>query len=473
MTFLHDWGLPGIDINPPPLRDGYRLRATPQPWNQLKFTPLGLYDLRRCQGIPTQIGVFQQYSARFLASDLGWLAAGSHTDGMHTRPGNTFFPELFALRESLPIGAPGNDARKRLNEQIQNLTFDLATSWDRLFGGTTMILHVEGTTVPNTPPLPQFLRSSVYLPPSFIAENPASHGPIARIAQIFIESVGVPTVQRWRSCATEHGWSLSQTGPGARPNPTSATLIPQPQAQGAAHYKFFGRPNGVLDTLLAPSAPVPVVLIPDDDFDNASRIEELEMHVEASRRRIQDVEEQETILVSRVAALVEASESLQKRLESTLDKNRALRQALNPATHPTPSTPTRSQASSIASAHSTVTTPSRTQAVLPSRSQAATPSRSQAATPSRSQAMTGSSRTPASGSRPPAYSPAASHSRHQDNYLALDAFISAHGLDNHVSAIKLVMRTFHPVKWHEELVGLDIEIDIISPLLAAMAEATN
>jgi hypothetical protein len=60
-----------------------------------------------------------------------------------------------------------------------------------------MVLHIEGTTAPNTPTAPEYLLAAVCLPPFFLANHPTSHPAIARIAQTFIESVGVPTVQDW------------------------------------------------------------------------------------------------------------------------------------------------------------------------------------------------------------------------------------------------------------------------------------
>ncbi|KAJ7893883.1 hypothetical protein B0H14DRAFT_2559511 [Mycena olivaceomarginata] len=73
----------------------------------------------------------------------------------------------------------------------------------------------------NTPAEPQYLRASAYLPPTFVASHPGSHPAIARIAQTFIEAVGVPTVQQWRHNALLRGWPLTQQGVGASSNPTS------------------------------------------------------------------------------------------------------------------------------------------------------------------------------------------------------------------------------------------------------------
>jgi hypothetical protein len=173
-------------------------------------------------------------------------------------------------------------------------------------------MHVEGTTVPNTPAFVQYLRCATYLPPSFIADNPASHGPIARIVQTFLESVGVPTVQKWRANANARGWPLTQPGPGAHVNAPSTTLIPQP-APNSAHYKFLGRPVGAIDDLIPTTTAPSVIIIPDDDDDlNDSTLDVMqlmervgyaEMESEERLQRIRQLEEQEDILVSQVAAL--------------------------------------------------------------------------------------------------------------------------------------------------------------------------
>jgi hypothetical protein len=180
-----------------------------------------------------------------------------------------------------------------------------------------MIMHINGTMVPNTPSQPQFLRCSAYLPPSFLADNPASHGPIAKIVQSFIESVGIPTVQQWRNNATHRGWSLTQSGPGARPNPTSSVLVPAPSRPDSAHYKFNGRPFGVLDDLLATMAPAHgPIIIPDDEYDDITM--ELNAAVErlgCAEARIRELEEQGDILVSQVAALETALQKARQSLQ--------------------------------------------------------------------------------------------------------------------------------------------------------------
>ncbi|KAJ7812670.1 hypothetical protein B0H13DRAFT_1926042 [Mycena leptocephala] len=344
MVFEHDWGIAGVNIPVPPTRDGFGPFRLPPAYKKLR-----------------EPGVFQRYRERFLTSDIAWFSAGASSDGRHVPHPPGFFPEFMALRESLPSGAVGNEARKALNEKLQHAVFDLATLWDRSLGGTTMVLHIEGTTVPNTPAEPQYLRAATYLPPAFIAAHPASHAGVARIAQIFLESVGVPTVQQWRNNAMLLGWPLTQTGLGASPNGASPELIPPPQQPGFAHYKFLGRPVGQLDALLSvipPTPPgpvhvnptVPLVFIDDEDdenevFDDATMrlIDAIERasyaEAESAQRleQIRQLEQQIDILIARLAA----TESLSNDLEGQLLTARRALSAHTTATAPT--TPIRSR----------------------------------------------------------------------------------------------------------------------------------
>jgi hypothetical protein len=134
-----------------------------------------------------------------------------------------------------------------------------ATTWDHADGGSTIILHVEGTTIPGTPPLPEYLKADVYLPPHLIDETPDCHHPIAAIVQTFIEEIGVPTVNQWSRAAHNLGWSLNQKGPITTPSNHFPHLIPPPVSSGSAHYNFRGCPYGLLSTptsapILHPSA---------------------------------------------------------------------------------------------------------------------------------------------------------------------------------------------------------------------------
>jgi hypothetical protein len=233
-------------------------------WADLKFNPLGLYNLRRRLGVLTkEPGIFLQYKDAFLASDIAWFAAGASTDGTHVLPMGSFHPSFETFRMNTPQGSAGQKLRTDVRKQIQNLTFDLvghflaryclllsissqATTWDRAFGGTTMIIHIEGATVLGAPIRPEYMKADVYLPPQLITELPDTHSTIASIVQTFIESVGIPTVNRWATAARNLGWSLTQRGPVITPSTYYPQLVPSPVSPTSAHYIFRGRPYGSL-----------------------------------------------------------------------------------------------------------------------------------------------------------------------------------------------------------------------------------
>lgn len=139
--------------------------------------------------------------------------------------------------------------------------------WDRCFGGSTIILHIDGTTAPKTLLTPDRLKCHVHLPPHFVNEHPQSHLAIAHIVQTFIEHVGIPTVARWKRAAHTRGWSLSQSGHATAAHPPAAQLIPVPSS-GTTHYIFWGRPWHNLPALTpSPSPASPATLDPSTSTD--------------------------------------------------------------------------------------------------------------------------------------------------------------------------------------------------------------
>jgi hypothetical protein len=119
--------------------------------------------------------------------------------------------------------------------------------WDRAYGGSTLVIHVEGATIPGAPNLPEYLKADVYLPPHLIDERPECHFPIAAMVQTFIEEIGIPTVNRFIEAGRKFGWTFSQKqSTYAKPSSQNLALIPPPAKTGSAHYIFYGRPYGSL-----------------------------------------------------------------------------------------------------------------------------------------------------------------------------------------------------------------------------------
>jgi hypothetical protein len=71
---------------------------------------------------------------------------------------------------------------------------------------------------------------------------------IASIVQSFIETVGVPTVMRWRRAAMNNNWLLTQSGNLPGPSNNNLPTVPNPVTPSSSYYIFPGRLHGSLQT---------------------------------------------------------------------------------------------------------------------------------------------------------------------------------------------------------------------------------
>lgn len=135
-----------------------------------------------------------------------------------------------------------------------------------------MVMHVDGTQVPNSPALPEYIKADVYIPPPFIEEHLIQPSAVASIVQHYIEDLAVPAVIRWKSAGRRTpglNWRFNNVGLGDTPPPnnTDQPLIPPPIMPRSSHRVFCGRTSGSFSwedtcfgqddssTLISPSSP--------------------------------------------------------------------------------------------------------------------------------------------------------------------------------------------------------------------------
>ncbi|KAJ7695222.1 hypothetical protein B0H17DRAFT_1198911 [Mycena rosella] len=284
-----NWRVPGVNVHTPATR--IPISTTPASWSSLTFDPLSAFDLRRHLGAHTD---------EFDASDIAFLAAGASDNNQHDVDPSQFFPEFDNLRNVTPMGPPGNVEHKLFTELARKTMWDLATKGDHATGSTTLILHVDGTTVPGAPLMPEFLKAHVYLPPSLIKENPGSHATITTIAQLFIENIGVLTATAWTRRAYARSWPLSQ-GNGlvpAAPSTAHLPLIPSP-IFGSSYYLFRGHPIGFTLALALVTSTLPPA--PVYDINKIDQITVLEGEVSSLKMDLCSAQQQVEILHSVVS----------------------------------------------------------------------------------------------------------------------------------------------------------------------------
>ncbi|KAJ7717535.1 hypothetical protein DFH07DRAFT_973558 [Mycena maculata] len=462
VPFVHDWAAPGVRTLPvpPPSHNGYP-KVKPQPLHCLRFTPLGIYDLRRHMGVFAHSpSIWNTYHHRFEQADVAWLATGASSDNQHHPPHDAgFFPEFLALRESLPLNENGGYLpRIAFGDLVRKVLFDVATMLDRILGSTTLIIHSEGTTRPNSLMRPEYLSSTVYIPPTFLAqESGRSHSYCAYRPALY------------RDCRRPYGnWRgvpmpdaslsgrLNQSGPPRSPNYIPPGLvIPDPKERGSSVYVFRGRPDGSLNPP-SPAPAVPAVPAPSEPVasqtstrygsegpeeysqDALNLIAEIE-HNHVLMQDIADLRSHVTELedaLDNVQALMANRDGehadVQRRLEQTISSlqlqlHRA--QVSSPSTSRVPS----ARPPSYVSSSSQLLTPTKTRSTLTPRSPRTT--------------------SPIKGEVP----------------LPLTtACLSANSASAHMPAIRLMVKHVASTKWYEELEGLGFKADLVQALLDSL-----
>ncbi|KAJ6608427.1 hypothetical protein B0H10DRAFT_2226836 [Mycena sp. CBHHK59/15] len=351
-----------------------------------------------------------------------------------------------------------------------------------------MILHVDGTTLPGTPPRPEYLRTSVYLPPSFVHGNPTSHGTIAQIAQQYLEAVGIPTVLQWKANADHRGWRLTPNG-----SPRAQTT------HGSAHYIFRGRPAGWIPDTVAPttsrspplaisspaalnSSPVPTPYASEDPgytsdalalIDSIECNGKLELEIKDWRAQLaagaaeeiarldSALKEAVTECLACLQSLIRAQareEDLSFQVGELLDREQnyseqiydlqthitSLQAQLDMAEQRTEAAEQRAQSLSVQTAQTPRKPPSYS-ATLQSHSLFATPTRA-----------------------PPIIFTRSPSPKKNSNQISMAAFLAENGLEAKQTALEVTMHHVPAAKWYEELARMDITGDIASCLLDCM-----
>ncbi|KAF9473484.1 hypothetical protein BDN70DRAFT_899741 [Pholiota conissans] len=231
------WCAAGVNITPP--NADALTQPLPRRFADLKFSPQGMYDLRRLQdAVPEHPGEYTAHQQQFDGADIAWFATNCSTDNRHVIGPNEYHPVL----EHIFSEKFGPESRRKLREGTQKLVLDAASLWDRAFGGSTMVIHVDPPTSFGVPNAPEYMKAITYIPPTVVAELPDSHQAIADIVQSFIVNVGLHTKLRWeRIKQTKEIGRTHKKHAAPPPFPPHPQPIPTPLLSGSSLYVFHGQ----------------------------------------------------------------------------------------------------------------------------------------------------------------------------------------------------------------------------------------
>ncbi|KAI0734099.1 hypothetical protein BC629DRAFT_526032 [Irpex lacteus] len=195
--------------------------------------------------------VFEKFFVRYSAASMAWMAAGMALDGEQEWTPGGFHKHFHETRKSTST----RDERKHIRNNLQWYAIDMLTALDRVSGGGTIMMHIDGNMRPGTPTTPEAMQPLVYFTPFIRHDIPNADIVIARLAQMFTECIAVPTVQRWEGAMVQSGVRLGKKtiGVGRRPYCAPAydydnppPLLP-PMRPKSSTYIIPGRPIGAVE----------------------------------------------------------------------------------------------------------------------------------------------------------------------------------------------------------------------------------
>ncbi|KAJ3499864.1 hypothetical protein NLJ89_g10043 [Agrocybe chaxingu] len=523
MDLTFDWGTP-VNI---PVPTG--VAEEPIPWEDLKFHPAALFDLRRHLGaLSDQPALFTRYQKNFRASDLSWFTVGlaSCTDVIAH---NSFPPEFSIVRKNTPSAKEGGtEVRASLRNEVKNLACDALALMDRAFGGVTLMIHIEGATRPGAPKAPEYHRAEVYFTKHFLQEEPNISRTVSDLVQRFIVEAGFPAMHRYERCAKAL-WPSTYQSTTIRaedaplPYPQHG-LQPVANPPGSSMFVYHGKPLKTRPTAPPPAnagsstalgarvhCPIPVngatrgsTPVRTSSFDEYGFQEET---FTPSQHQLMECFEQEGRLKSQIRDLQSALTNREKEIDEAREEISQLKreiESLNVALDGYSHVAASDTSSSVFSDPSAILDSPRLPLNVTIRSprsgtpRSGTPRaqspRAQSpcveppafifpnpASPSRPRKPT-APRTPCHGSSSKTTgnisSPLASSSRHADtqsneappdsSVAAFLIFLADNNLSIHASAIGVLARKVAAFNWKDELRTIGIQEELLDDLMGLM-----
>lgn len=193
--------------------------------------------------------------------------------------------------------------------------------WDRVTGGTTVVMHVDGSFPPGTPRVAENVKVHVYAMPSLLQELPDTQRALAQLVQSFVESMAIPVITRWERAAANENWNLNTMVPASSHSRSTAIRIRPliPRTTGTAHFEFWGRRPGELARLIRGLEPQedtqPPAVSSHLPHQYTSKINSLQQKVQSLEKAIDEHDERFAALQAEYNALREEKAALKLKIE--------------------------------------------------------------------------------------------------------------------------------------------------------------
>ncbi|KAI0702842.1 hypothetical protein BC835DRAFT_1303302 [Cytidiella melzeri] len=217
---------------------------------------------------PVDQELLRRLGQRWTAATFAFMAGGMWNDGRHNWPTGSFHRLFFDTRNSTESSA----TRSGIRLHLLQTALDLITALDRVSGGATLLMHIDGNLPPGHHRVPEAVKVKTYVTPHIMQEIPNGDIIVAQLTQTFVESIALPSIERWERAMENNGITFKYSFLNRTEvprynyeNPPSLVLSPSPYTSSL--YSICGRPVGALDDAIKFHRPSYVASQPTAEYE--------------------------------------------------------------------------------------------------------------------------------------------------------------------------------------------------------------
>ncbi|KAI0699212.1 hypothetical protein BC835DRAFT_1412677 [Cytidiella melzeri] len=217
---------------------------------------------------PVDQELLRRLGLRWTAATFAFMAGGMWNDGRHNWPTGSFHRLFFDTRNSTESSA----TRSGICLHLLQTALDLITALDRVSGGATLLMHIDGNLPPGHNRVPEAVKVKTYVTPHIMQEIPNGDIIVAQLTQTFVESIALPSIERWERAMENNGITFkylflnrTEVPRYNYENPPSLVLSPSPYTSSL--YSICGRPVGALDDAIKFHRPSYVASQPTAEYE--------------------------------------------------------------------------------------------------------------------------------------------------------------------------------------------------------------
>ncbi|PSR78797.1 hypothetical protein PHLCEN_2v7279 [Hermanssonia centrifuga] len=234
----------------PPIRSSDNMSDRLALEKELRTPDFSLAGMQRLKEyfskFPRNCEFADRFPERFTSLDVAWMAGGLWDDGNNSDAADSFH----SLHSICRAGTASDEEFTVVRTMLLETVLNVITAMDRVSGSTTIMLHFDAHDISSVTRGPEGINPEVYITPHLRKEIKNANVTIARIVQMFIEGITMPSLLRWERLMRASSPEVPQYDYVCPP-----PLIPNSEPQASCLHVFPGRPMAALERAIRGSPP--------------------------------------------------------------------------------------------------------------------------------------------------------------------------------------------------------------------------